>query len=66
MNPIIHLITAFEYYEPQVYKKAEKFNELEAVLTEKITFSLQQSAVGKAVLNKLQARKEFIVYSPCS
>lgn len=30
MNPIVHLITAFESNEPQVHRIAKKFNELEA------------------------------------
>lgn len=63
MNPIVHLITAFESNKPQVHKIAKKFNELEAILIEKLPSSPLQSAEEKAILAKFQARKEFGVSS---
>lgn len=63
MNPIVHLITAFESNEPLVYKIANKFNELEELLIKKLPFSPVQTAEEKGIVAKFQARKEFGVIS---
>lgn len=63
MNPIVHLITAFESNEPQVHRIAKMFNNLEAVLIEKLPLSPLQSAEEKAILSKFKERKKFGVSS---
>lgn len=59
MNPIVHLITAFESNEPQIHKIVTKFNELEAILIEKLPSSPLQAADEKTILRKFRTRKEF-------
>lgn len=63
MNPIVHLITAFESNEPLVYKIANKFNELEELLIKKLPSSTVQTAEEKGILAKFRVRKEFGVTS---
>lgn len=59
INPIVHLVTAFESNEPQIHKITTKFNNLEADLIEKLLSSRLQSAEGKEILPKFRARKKF-------
>lgn len=54
LNPIVHLITAFESNEPQAHKIAQKFNDLEAVLIEKLPLSPLQSAEENVILTKFK------------
>lgn len=59
IKPIVHMITAFQPNEPQIHTITTKFNNLEAVLNEKLPPSLLNSTAEKAILTKFKERIEF-------
>lgn len=59
IKPIVNMITAIESNEPQIHTISTKFNNLEAVLIEKLPSSPLKSTEEKAILTKFKDRKEF-------
>lgn len=59
LNPIVHLITAFESNQPQIHKVFSKFNDLEKTLIVQLPLSPLQKAEEQNVLKKFKKRRDF-------